>query len=148
MTIRMGGQPFARLNHWHETNNNPVCKRPTMHDEGDENIMKTVNWIVAGNNSMEMHGYTEEDKPRSPTIKALCSGSGEWSFTFKNMSGTGRIQVGKGADYNPLDLIESLYHHITTTGATLNKDQPNPKSVEVEVVKSATFDKAFSEAWE
>ena len=119
-----------------------------MHDEGDENIMKTVNWIVAGNNSMEMHGYTDSDRPRSPTIKAMCSGSGEWTFTFKGITGTGRIQVGKGADYNPLDLIESLYHHITTTGGTLNKGQSNPKTAEIEIVKKATFNRAFSEEWE
>ena len=110
--------------------------------------MKTVNWIVAGNNSMEMHGYTDDDSPRKPTIKAMCSGSGEWTFTFKGIAGTGRIQVGKGADYNPLDLIESLLHHITTTGATLNKDQPNPKTAEIEIVKQATFDKAFNEEWQ
>lgn len=119
-----------------------------MHDEGDENIMKTVNWIVAGSNSMEMHGYTDEDKPRSPTIKVLSSGSGEWSFTFRDIAGTGRIQVGQGADYNPLDLIESLYHHIQTAGGTFNKAQSNPKTAEIKIVKQATFNKAFSEEWE
>lgn len=127
----------------------PYAKTPTMHDEGDD-IMQTVNWIVAGNNSMEMHGYTEQDSPSNPTIRVMSSGSGEWSFTFREITGKGRIQVGKGGDYNPLDLIESLYHHMTTSvkGATLFNSQSNPKPAEVDVVKKATFDKAFSEAWE
>ena len=40
-------------------------KRPTMHDEG-EDIMETINWLVAGKNSMEMHGYTNSDSGNDP----------------------------------------------------------------------------------
>jgi len=118
-----------------------------MHDEGDGNEMQIINWVVAGTNSMEIHGYAEGDNPRQPTVKVLTTGSGEWSFTFRDMQGTGRIQVGKGGDYNPLDLIESLYHHMTSSVATINKGQSNPKTAQVKMTDRVDFEHAFGDEW-
>ena len=117
-----------------------------MHDEG-EDIMETINWLVAGNNSMEMHGFTNSDGGNDPTIKVLTSASGTWSFTFKDIVGTGRIQVSAGADYNPLDLIESLYHHVKTSTNVINS-KSNPKPEEVETTERMSFDKGFKVDWQ
>ena len=71
-----------------------------------------MNWVVAGKQSMEMHGYLPTNQ-EEPAVMVKTSGSGMWTFKFTDRKGTGRIQVSKGADYNPLDLIETLYHHIS-----------------------------------
>ena len=103
MRRRTVGRPSVRLNQCEINPITPYAKRPTMHDEG-EDIMETINWLVAGKNSMEMHGYTNSDSGNDPTIKVMTSASGTWTFTFRDIVGTGRIQVSAGADYNPLDL--------------------------------------------
>ncbi len=145
-TQRMDGRPSVRLNQCEITPITPYAKRPTMHDEG-EDIMETINWLVAGNNSMEMHGFTNGDDGNDPTIKVLTSASGTWSFTFRDITGTGRIQVSAGADYNPLDLIESLYHHVKTSTNVIN-NKSNPKPEEVKTADITSFDKGFKVDWQ
>lgn len=117
-----------------------------MHDEGDD-IMETINWLVAGKNSMEMHGFTNSDDGNDPTIKVLTSASGTWTFTFRDIVGTGRIQVGAGADYNPLDLIESLYHHVKSSTNVIN-NKSKGKVAQVKTFDVTGFDKGFKVNWE
>lgn len=115
-------------------------------DEGEEG-METINWLVAGQNSMEMHGYTIGDDGNDPTIKVMTSASGTWTFTFRDIVGTGRIQVGAGADYNPLDLIESLFQHVKSATKVIS-DKSKPKTAEVKVFDVTNFDKAFKVDWQ
>lgn len=124
----------------------PYDKTTTMWDEGEEG-METINWLVAGKNSMEMHGYTVGDDGNDPTIKVMTSASGTWTFTFRDIVGTGRIQVGAGGDYNPLDLIESLFHHVKSATKVIS-DKSNPKTAEVKVFDVTNFDKAFKVDWQ
>lgn len=91
--------------------------------------MVDFSWIVAGGSNMELHAYAEGDDPKEPTIQVLMSGTGMWTFKFKRLTGSGRIQVTKGCDYNPIDLIESLYHHITKQKPTAKSpNNRNPKA--------------------
>ena len=68
---------------------------------------------------MELHGFTQ-GFGRLPNNQSAYIGIGDLVFTFGEVTGTGRIQVGAGADYNPLDLIESLYHHVRASTKVLN----------------------------
>jgi hypothetical protein len=72
----------------------------------------TYNWIVGGSENKELHGYSQSDTDLEPSIIVKTSADGYWTFKFKNIQGTGRIQVSKGSDYNPLDLIETFHDHI------------------------------------
>jgi hypothetical protein len=146
MRRRTVGRPSVRLNQCEITPITPYAKRPTMHDEGDD-IMETINWLVAGKNSMEMHGFTNGDDGNDPTIKVLTSASGTWTFTFRDVVGTGRIQVGAGADYNPLDLIESLYHHVKSSTNVINSKSKD-KVAQVKTFDVKGFDKGFKVNWE
>jgi hypothetical protein len=97
-----------------------------MQEDRDEHMVG-FSWIVGGSSNMEMHAYTEGDEPNDPTISVIMADTGEWTFKFKKIAGSGRIQVTKGCDYNPIDLIESLYHHILKlpkTPATPNNRKP------------------------
>ena len=146
MRRRTVGLPSVRLSLCEINPITPYDKTTSMWDEG-EDIMETINWLVAGKNSMEIHGFTQGDSGDSPTIKVLTSASGTWSFTFREVTGTGRIQVGAGADYNPLDLIESLYHHVPASTKVLNS-KSQTKTAEVEHFDVSTFGKDFKVAWE
>lgn len=146
MRRRTVGRLSVRLNQCEINPITPYAKRPTMHDEG-EDIMETINWLVAGKNSMEMHGFTNSDDGNDPTIKVLTSASGTWTFTFRDIVGTGRIQVSAGADYNPLDLIESLYHHVKSSTNVINSKSKG-KVAQVKTFDVTGFDKGFKVAWE
>tara|TARA_R110000796_G_scaffold185057_1_gene301624 strand:- start:394 stop:759 length:366 start_codon:yes stop_codon:yes gene_type:complete len=121
-----------------------------MHEE-DEERMVAFSWIVAGTSNMELHGYCDKDEPKEPTIQVLMSGNGAWSFKFKKLSGSGRIQVTKGCDYNPLDLIESLYHHITkqTPESTETNKNRKPKAT-IDCDPNRSFDNVidFRDDWQ
>ena len=113
-----------------------------MHDEGEANI--AMNWVVAGKQSMEMHGYLPSNQDQ-PAVMVKTSGSGVWTFKFTDRKGTGRIQVSKGADYNPLDLIETLYHHITQMP---RETQKNPKAQNIDYDEAVvSFDADFVGEW-
>lgn len=113
-----------------------------MHDEDESNM--AMNWVVAGKQSMEMHGYLPSNQDE-PAVMVKTSASGVWTFKFTGRQGTGRIQVSKGADYNPLDLIETLYHHITNMPRETDKN-PKPQSIDYDEAVVA-FDADFVGEW-
>jgi hypothetical protein len=80
-----------------------------MHREEDDS-MDDIHWKVGGESSAELYGFLEDQ--REPVVRVSTGGSGQWTFTFRDFDGHGKIQVTKGCDYNPLDLIESLLHHL------------------------------------
>ena len=113
-----------------------------MHDEDESNM--AMNWVVAGKQSMEMHGYLPSNQDE-PVVMVKTSGSGVWTFKFTDRKGTGRIQVSKGADYNPLDLIETLYHHITQMPRETDK---HPKAQNIDYDEAVvSFDADFVGEW-
>lgn len=86
-------------------------------DDNDDTelTVATISWIVAGRSGMSLCGYTIDDNLNDepdPSITIHTSASGTWSFHFRDFKGEGRIQVSKGTDYNPIDLIETLFRHL------------------------------------
>jgi hypothetical protein len=78
----------------------------------------TMIWIVAGKSGMELHGY------RVPTLVEEAVAEGvepdaivaihplHWDFRFPQTDGSGRVRVGAGCQYNPLQMIEAMYGHV------------------------------------
>ena len=57
---------------------------------------------------MELHGWRDDiHNLEEPEIMVECKQQ-NWDFTFKNVDGSGRVSVGQGCDYNPLQMIEAL----------------------------------------
>lgn len=137
----MAGKPCLRLHEHSEPSIATTSYHLPMH-EGDEHNMP-MNWVVSSDNSMEMHGYLGDEQ--EPTIRVKTSGTGMWTFQYIGMKGQGRIQVTKGCDYNPLDLIESLFHHVT---GMERETAINPKAKTIEMDESVIqFDNGFRDDW-
>lgn len=76
----------------------------------DERTLKpNISWAVAGEKGMELHGWRDDiHNLDEPEIMVECKQQ-NWDFTFKNVDGSGRVRVGQGCDYNPLQMIEALW---------------------------------------
>ena len=97
--------------------------------------MTKVNWKVAGDRGMELHGYFDGDSNHSITVRV---NSMNWDFTFEGLEGSGRVRVGTGCEYNPLQMIEAMW------SVMLNHDD----SVEMpEETDAITWSKQM-EGWE
>ena len=70
-----------------------------------------LTWVVDGQDGMGMLGYAEDSK--EPVVRLRITPRGHWTFQFREFGGSGRVQVRAGDDYNPLDIIESLYAHLS-----------------------------------
>ena len=57
---------------------------------------------------MELIGLMNGTNAAKVTTLSL----GYWTFTFDGYDGEGRVRVGAGCDYNPLQLVESMYAHV------------------------------------
>lgn len=51
------------------------------------------------------------DTKQKEQIKIKTGGS-HWVFQFTQQSGIGKVRVGKGCDYNPLNLIQDMFFHV------------------------------------
>jgi len=69
--------------------------------------MTKVNWKVAGDRGMELHGFFLDDSNPSIFIRV---NSMNWDFTFDGLEGSGRVRVGSGCEYNPLQMIEAMFN--------------------------------------
>ena len=102
---------------------------------GDEAQQRhAMAWFVCGEEGMSLHGFMPENQD-DPAVRVTVTDKGFWVFTFNDRPGQGRIQVRTGCDYNPLDLIESMYHHVVTNAIaedspiTFTDDEKNPFGV-------------------
>lgn len=124
-------------------------------DNDDEGItVDTISWVVAGRGGMSLCGYTIDDDisaNQEPSITINTSASGTWSFHFREFEGEGRIQVSKGSDYNPIDLIETLFRHLHQCKSVEDEinafQQKTPAAIQWN--SSVTqFDDNFAADWE
>jgi hypothetical protein len=84
-------------------------------------------WSVDGKNGMSLVGFDEATMTEQARIE---TGATHWSFSFAEFSGSGRVRVGVGCDYNPIQMIEAMWEHIAFGGL-----DPSPE---------VTFDPAAS----
>ncbi len=71
-----------------------------------------MNWMIEGNDGLTMVGY-DEDMVAQAKVKV---GEKHWTFSFCNFEGSGRVRVGLGCDYNPLQMVEAMWEHICFGG--------------------------------
>ena len=55
----------------------------------------------------------DEDGSEQARVK---TGETVWTFQFVNYPGSGRVRLGIGCDYNPLQMIEAMWEHIAFGG--------------------------------
>ena len=70
-------------------------------------------WSVDGENGLSLVGFDEETMTEQARIE---TGATHWSFTFTDFAGSGRVRVGIGCDYNPLQMVEAMWEHISFGG--------------------------------
>lgn len=118
---------------------------------GDEDI-PDIHWVVAGRSGMELHGFCPEDTD-NPSLKVKTDGTGTWTFTYRDFSGEGKIQVTKGCDYNPLDLIEALFRHMNSMEVNMKTNDNSTAispTIDFGVAEDVGFEweDGFRSAWE
>ena len=95
-----------------------------------------LDWRIEGHRGLEMVGYQRDE----PVVKVQCQSLGYWTFEFARYDGSGRVRVGPGCDYNPLQLVEAMFTHVIQ-----GNDLPHGR---VNTDDSSEFDIEFSEEWE
>jgi hypothetical protein len=86
------------------SNNNKNPKQ-----QGD--FMSQIIWEIGGARGREIHGMLK-DGGDDPVVIIRC-GSSVWDFEVVGYDGSGRCRVGNGCAYNPLHMIEAVYHYVT-----------------------------------
>ena len=89
----------------------------------ESSIMPDLMWVVAGKKGMELHAF-DRAKPKSKPIIVCKTASGNWNFTIEGVDGSGRVRVGRGCNFNPLQMMEALY------GMLLDKKKPDEAIIE------------------
>lgn len=72
--------------------------------------IQRLSWGVAGRRGMEIHGFAGSDLS-NPVVRVRCYPL-HWDFGFDGVKGSGRVRIGGGCDYNPLQMIEALWTHL------------------------------------
>ena len=73
----------------------------------EETEMKPdLKWVVAGKKGMELHAYRLDNDEK---VIVVSTGAAGWTFSFVGVSGAGKVRVGAGTNYNPLQMVESLW---------------------------------------
>ena len=65
-----------------------------------------LKWVVAGKKGMELHGHRMDNDEK---VIVVSTGAAGWTFSFVGIAGAGKVRVGRGTDYNPLQMVESLW---------------------------------------
>ena len=71
-----------------------------------------MKWMIEGNDGKTLVGY-DDDMVEQARVKV---GEKHWSFQFCNFEGSGRVRIGLGCDYNPLQMVEAMFEHIAFGG--------------------------------
>lgn len=99
-----------------------------------------LRWMVDGQDGMGMLGFAGDSN--EPVVRLRITPKGHWTFQFAEFGGSGRVQVRAGDDYNPLDIIESLYSHLSVRRAA------GLETVAVRAeFEAVEFDSEFKEDW-
>mgnify|MGYP003644359886 CR=1 FL=1 len=99
--------------------------------------MSKVIWRVYGERGMELHGFFDDDS--RPSIMVRVS-SMNWDFTFEGMDGSGRVRVGAGCEYNPLQMIEAMWRVMLQHDETDTLQPPDDNAANSISWKSAMED--------
>ena len=70
-----------------------------------------LRWSVAGRRGKQIHGFAPADPHNAPSV-VINTFPLHWEFSFRDVSGSGRVRIGSGCDYNPLQMVEALYTHL------------------------------------
>jgi len=118
--------------------------------EDDDEIHLFITWQVSGKGGMGLSGFTPDCLDKNPAITVITNATGSWSFYFRDYEGEGKIQVAKGSDYNPLDLIETLFRHLTKCSSIEDEINEFRKSSPAPILwdGSGKFTNRFSREWE
>jgi hypothetical protein len=65
-----------------------------------------LKWVVAGSKGMELHAHRCDNDEKVITIT---TGNTTWAFTFAGVEGAGKVRIGAGCNFNPLQMVESLW---------------------------------------
>ena len=84
-------------------------------------------WRIEGESGFELIGEDEY----GASVVLVKTGGSHWSFSFPSFGGSGKVRVGDGCDYNPLQMIEAMFDHVVH-GIEV------PISIEMD--EAATFD--------
>tara|TARA_R110002020_G_scaffold73659_2_gene188992 strand:- start:349 stop:651 length:303 start_codon:yes stop_codon:yes gene_type:complete len=79
------------------------------------------------------------DTKQKQQIKIKTGGS-HWLFSFTELSGTGKVRIGKGCDYNPLVLIQDMFFHV--------KNGINLPVMDIEFNDDSKLSDDFRNEWE
>lgn len=110
-----------------------------MIEDKDSKTKFVFTWVSS---SQGLNGFLPNDPDDKPTATILTKSSGFWEFKFKDIDGKGRIQVGSGIEYNPIDMIENIYEHL------LENYGEKKRSNKVRTNEKTSFSKAFKGEWE
>lgn len=110
-------------------------------------------WVVAGKNGMELWGYDNERTDEwTPTTEPDCKVKItplHWDFSFPSHDGVGRVRIGAGCQYNPMQMIEAMYVHLAEMGENSTTGTIHIELPDGEVEWSpAEWSANFSSDWE
>jgi len=91
-----------------------------------------LHWIVAGNKGMELWGFDKGWQPDSEPDAKVSIHPLHWDFHFPAHSGSGRVRIGAGCQYNPLQMVEAMFKHITD----ISDDDENSSVIHIDIDSS------------
>lgn len=118
----------------------------------------TLYWVVAGGKGMEIWGYDNEgaldawSPSHIPDVKVKVHPL-HWDFEIDGHDGSGRVRVGSGCQYNPLQMIEAMFQHLTErepkqATTVIEIDMDMLKDAEVEWNGTRVWGDGFTSDWE
>ena len=90
-------------------------------------------WEIHGNQGLEIVAKDEFGE----MLILVKTGGSHWTFNFPAFGGSGKVRVGDGCNYNPLQMIEAMFGHVVE-GIEV------PATVEMD--EKASYN--FNEDWE
>ena len=71
-----------------------------------------MKWLIEGDDGKTLVGYDKDMVEQA----RVTTGETHWSFQFLHFEGSGRVRVGLGCDYNPLQMVEAMWEHVCFGG--------------------------------
>jgi hypothetical protein len=70
-------------------------------------VGEKLQWCVDGKSGLLLKGFLDGE-----LAVVVTTGSSHWAFEFPEHIGKGKVRVGQGCDYNPLQMIEAMFNHV------------------------------------
>ena len=83
-------------------------------------------------------------------VARVKTGGTHWDFYFTEITGSGRVRIGQGCNYNPLGLIQEMFYHISAVGLdNVPEPRPEPRISDIEFNMNDTrMPDEFRSEWE